>query len=101
MSKFMDIAAAAESVVRMLDRCNCGYVSLTIFEDGSGSITVDADKKDRAVLLMREHGIDLSMYGRRDLDNPRDYHFSVSLDELRKYSESLCPHCGKDTEVPK
>lgn len=95
MSDFMDAAKAVEPVVRMLDNSECGFASAVIFEDGSGSIIVHVKDADTANDLLAAHGVTLAGY--QDYRSKDDYRFDIDLDELKKYSETLCPHCGKDT----
>lgn len=97
MSEFLNTARAVEPVIKMLDGAQCGAVSANIFEDGSGSLIVHTAHKDKADKLMQAHGVNLRSTGHQDLDNKDDYHFSFIRAELVKYSETLCPHCGKDT----
>ncbi len=98
MLDFMDVAKAVEPVIDMLDNGGCRYASVTIFTDGSGHITVPVGHQDAANSLLEAHGVALS--GSRGA-NEYGYDFYLDLATLRKYSETLCPHCGKDTEVPK
>ena len=101
MSNFMDTAKAVDPIITMLNAGGCKYPTATIFDDGSGHITVHVDEADEANRLMLAHGVDLRADGYPNIDRRDDYDFTFDLDVLKKYSESLCPHCGKDTEVPK
>lgn len=95
MSDFMETAKAVEPVISMLNKKGCRFARAVVYEDGSGSIAVARMHQENAARFLREHGVDL---GDGHKDSYTCY-FDILFGALQKYSESLCPHCGKDTEV--
>lgn len=95
MSDFIETAEAVEPVIKMLNDNGCRFARATIYEDGSGSIVVGRRYQENAARLLREHGVDLG-HGYADTYTCS---FDIRRGALKKYSETLCPHCGKDTEA--
>ena len=95
MSDFMNAASAVETIIMMLEEGGCKTVFARIFTDGSGSIVVDEDARDRAERLLKAHG--LNLYGRERYGDEGRYHFTIDADVLKNYVEKPCPHCGRDT----
>lgn len=97
MSEFMETAVAVEPIIKMLDDGKCKYPYAKIFEDGSGSIIVRYEDRDMAGSLLVAHGVSLEGY--QCVVDEDAYKFSIDRAMLKNYSETLCPHCGKDTDV--
>ena len=95
MSKFLETAKLADPIVSMLVTNGCRGASTSIFEDGSGSFIVSREHADEVDALLRARGVNLYSYSSaRDADNY--IRFTFDLGALKKFSETLCPHCGKD-----
>ncbi len=97
MSFLTETAELVEPIINMLNNNGCRFSRVTIYGDGSGSIVAARRHQENVARLLREHGIDL---GDGHADNFICY-FDIRRGALKKFSETLCPCCGKDTEVPK
>jgi len=95
--KYAEVVKAVEPILEMLDAGGARYSSATIFEDGSGRLSVPSDKREEAERLLAAHGV-VGLSGSPSQSRHR-YDYYIDLPSLLKFTTTLCPHCGKDTLV--